>query len=243
MGVWVPRRHVGPEWIDDDSHPAAEVEGALRDLQWVNRNLSGWRVLEKTLPDLLGQPDAGRPLRVLDLGTGSADLPRAMIRWARSHRRTLEVVGIDSNREVIAFAQRECATDPEVRLVQADLFHPPFPPHHFDLVTCSLTLHHFEPADAVQLLRSMGRMSRGAILVNDLERHRVAYWSIWILSRLRGSSRMFRHDAPLSVLRAYRAGSPSSRQDRHHTNRSTQHTLRDRTQQDAAGRSSEKVPG
>ena len=69
---------------------------------------------------------------------------------------------------------------------------------------CSLFLHHFDPPDAVRLLKVMAQNARHAVLVNDLERHRVAYWGIWTLSRLYLRGRLFRHDAPISVLRAYR---------------------------------------
>lgn len=206
MSWLIPARYRGPELIDQAGHPREEVERALRDIQWVNRRLSGWHVVRRHLPSLLDRVPAGRPIRALDLGTGSADLPRAMVTWARRRGRSIQVTAVDNNPEVVAFARRECAGEPSVRILQADIFQLPFPPRRFDLVTCSLFLHHFDAGDAVRLLQVMARNAREAILVNDLERHRVAYWAIWLLSRVQRRSRMFRHDAPVSVLRAYRVG-------------------------------------
>ena len=206
MSLLIPPRYLGEELIDQPGHPYADVVRSLRDIQWVNRHLAGWRVLRRLLPTLLVGLPSDRTLRVLDLGTGSADLPRALVGWCRSRGRDVRVVGVDNNPEVVDFARREVADEPAVRIVRADVFHLPFAPRQFDLVVCSLFLHHFAPEAAVRMLQVMAENSRHAILVNDLQRHRLAYWAIWLLSRLQRRGRLFRHDGPISVLRAYRAG-------------------------------------
>jgi len=206
MNLLIPPRAAGGELIDQPGQSYADVERSLRDIRWANRSLSGWRALRQGLSRMLSSLPSGRPLHLLDLGTGSADLPRAVVAWGRERGRRIEVVGVDSSPEVIECARRECAGVPGVRLVQADLFHLPFPAGSFDLVLCSLFLHHFDPPEAVRLLRIMERQTRHGILVNDLQRHRLAHWGIWVLARITRKGRMFRHDAPLSVLRAYREG-------------------------------------
>jgi len=204
MSLLVPPRYVGEELIDQPGQCYADMERALREIQWVNRHLSGWRVLQRLLPDLLSRVPTTRPVEVLDLGTGSADLPRAIVAWGRAHGRDIRVVGVDNNPEVVEFARREVAHELRVRIVRADIHHLPFPAKRFDLVLCSLFLHHFQPDEAVALLEIMASQARYAMLVNDLERHRVAYWAIWALSRIYLRGRLFQHDAPVSVLRAYR---------------------------------------
>jgi ubiquinone/menaquinone biosynthesis C-methylase UbiE len=79
----------------------------------------------------------------------------------------------------------------------------PFADNAFDMVTCSLALHHFSRADAVLVLREMDRVGRTGFVVNDLRRGRVAYGASWAASRLTTRNRLTRHDAPLSVRRAY----------------------------------------
>jgi SAM-dependent methyltransferase len=202
----IPPRSNRLELIDLPGQASEELESAFRDLQWVNRHLAGWRVLRSCLPELLEPIPVERPVRILDLGTGSADLPLAMARWGRTHGRTVWITAVDINEQILDFARREISAEPWVQLVQADMRRLPFPGRSFDLVTCSLFLHHFDPAGAVELLQIMARHARHAILVNDLHRHRVPYWSIQVISRLRRCGRVFRHDAPLSVLRAYRPG-------------------------------------
>lgn len=204
MSLLIPPRSNRSELIDQPDQSAEVLEVALREIQWVNRHLAGWQVLRSCLPQLLQPIPLEQPVRVLDLGTGSADLPLAMARWGRAHGRSLSITAVDISAPILDFARREIGTEPSVQLVQADMRRLPFAARSFDLVTCSLFLHHFDPTGAVELLRIMARHARHAILVNDLHRHRIAYWSIQVISRLRRCSPMFRHDAPLSVLRAYR---------------------------------------
>jgi hypothetical protein len=69
---------------------------------------------------------------------------------------------------------------------------------------CTLALHHFDPPQAAQLLAELGRVSRD-VLVFDALRSRAAYFGAWLMTRLLRMHPMTRHDAPMSVLRAYTA--------------------------------------
>ncbi len=81
----------------------------------------------------------------------------------------------------------------------------PYADGAFDVVTCSLALHHFEPPAARALLRELRRVARLTPVVCDLRRSALAYAATWLWSR--GSrNRLTRHDAPLSVRRAYTPG-------------------------------------
>ena len=90
-------------------------------------------------------------------------------------------------------------------LVQADGFTLPFPRGAFDFVSCSLFFHHFGESEASRLLSEFERVARRAVLVSDLARHLVPWAAISLLGRLFAESAMFRHDAPLSVLRGWTA--------------------------------------
>jgi len=73
----------------------------------------------------------------------------------------------------------------------------------FDVVTCTLALHHFEPPAALELLREMRRVARLTPIVGDLARSHVAFAATWLYTRVTSRNRLTRHDAPLSVRRAY----------------------------------------
>jgi ubiquinone/menaquinone biosynthesis C-methylase UbiE len=163
----------------------------------------------KPLPGLLRGATPERPTRILDIATGSADIPRALVQAARAGRfgagRRLEITAVDSHPKVLALARRRTPPGlyPEIRVEEGDAFALPYPDGAFDIALCSLAFHHFGPARSVFLLREMERLTTSGFIVNDLVRDPVACALIWTLTRLVGANRLTRHDAPLSVLRAF----------------------------------------
>jgi len=199
----VPARRLDPEWMDRPDNPPEALEGALRDIRWVNRLLGGSRAfVHAVLPYLDALPD-GSTLEVLDVGTGSADLPIALVAAARARGRRVRVVAVDRDPATVRHAAGQAAGIAGVEIVRADATALPFPAGSFDLVTASLFLHHFAHDDAVRLLASFRRIARRAVLVNDLQRHRLPWAFIALAARATRRHPMFVHDAPLSVLRGF----------------------------------------
>ena len=79
----------------------------------------------------------------------------------------------------------------------------PLPRRGLHVVHSSLVIHHLEPDEARALLAEMARVARHGVVVNDLVRGRAAWAGAWALSHLATRNRYTRHDAPLSVRRAY----------------------------------------
>lgn len=187
------RVHV-EELLDSGTGGTAEVSASLADLRRINRFLGGRRVLLR----LLGEQAAGmRPFSVLDVATGSADLPAAVAhRWPQAR-----VVAIDVHLRHLREARAN-----GVLLACADALHPPFAPRSFDFVTISLFLHHFAEQQASDLLRSLAGLARRAIIINDLDRHWLPYYFIRAAAPLFARSAITRFDAPASVQRGFAAG-------------------------------------
>lgn len=195
------RVEYGAEHLDDAVHDARELEASLDHLAGVNRWLGGSRIVIRHLAPRLA---TGRTTYVLDAGTGSADVPRALVRWARRHGRPIHVVAADLHPQIVEIARRRTADDPEITVKRADVRRLPFRDGAFDLALLSLTLHHFDDADQLCALRELRRVARRAVLVNELERN----WPNYLGARFLAATvwrrdRITRHDGPLSVLRAF----------------------------------------
>ncbi|MGP0567137.1 MULTISPECIES: methyltransferase domain-containing protein [unclassified Nitrospina] len=204
--MFAPPRNLRDELLDLDQAPFEEVKDSLNDVRRVNRYLSGYKVLLHHMrPFLESQPERV-PLTVLDVATGSADQPIELVRLARRMKRPIRVVGLDVNAKMLRYAQEETRRYPEIRFVQGDARHMPFPDGAFDVVINNLALHHFSEENAVILLEQFTRLSRRGVVVNDLHRSRVAWASIYILTRLLTSNRLTRYDAPVSVMNAFTPG-------------------------------------
>jgi SAM-dependent methyltransferase len=194
------------ELLDGPLDDPATLRGNLRDLERTNRWLGGAALSAHGIDALAGDRET---LTVLDVGTGAADIPAALLARAARAGRRLRITGIDTRPEVLAAAierrPRLRHTD-GLELQVGNGSSLPFPDRSFDVAHASLLLHHLDPGAAVVLLREMSRVARRGIVVNDLIRSRGAWLGAWLLSRLATRNRYTRHDAPLSVRRAYSVG-------------------------------------
>jgi len=198
---WPFERLDAPELMDGDEFSGDELTANFRDIQRVNRWFGGTSAVLAALPTLI--PPGATSISLLDLATGVADIPMAVERWCDTRGCKVEITATDVSPQILALAGDKIADSTRIRLQQADARALPYENNTFDVVTCSLALHHFSPAGAVLVLREMDRLCRSGFLVNDLRRSAVGYGASWLASRLTTRNRLTRHDAPLSVRRAY----------------------------------------
>jgi ubiquinone/menaquinone biosynthesis C-methylase UbiE len=199
----VVRRRETEELLDRAGQDPAELAANLRDIRTVNRLAGGVGTVLRHLPGLLSHLPRGHPVEILDLATGGGDIPLNLVAWAERQGRPLHLTVTDRSPEILAEARRTLGDVPGVTFAVCDARAVPMPERSFDIVLCSLSLHHFAPGDAVQVLREMDRLSRTGFILNDIRRCRTGYVAAWVASRVATRNRLTRHDMPLSVLRAY----------------------------------------
>ena len=190
------------ELMDLAEAPRRVLEGDLHNLRTINRVLGARRGIFKLLAATLDKRGA-KAFSLLDVGTGSADIPMAIVEWARKRGLAARIVALEPHAVTAAVARRRAADYPEIAVVRADGFMPPFKRGAFDFVLASQVLHHFSEAEITALLRVWAGIARRALLVGDLVRHPLAYCGIKLLTILFTTNAMTRVDAPLSVRRAF----------------------------------------
>ncbi len=199
-----PPHSDAPEILDaPDAVPADALAHNLRDIRRVNRFAGGTAVVLRHLPELLADVSRGTTITLLDIATGSGDIPRALVRWSRRRGYVFRVLATDVSEDVLVIARRETADEPTITLEACDARALPYPDGAFDIAVCSLALHHFPRAEAIMVLAEMGRVSRRGIILNDLVRTWPGYVGAWLLGNVTTTNRLTRHDAPLSILRAF----------------------------------------
>ncbi len=191
-----------PELIDGTNYSLEEFVRALADLRRINRYLGGPRALAQHLFPMI-EALSSRHVRLLDVGTGSADIPAMIVEWARARGISIEFVVLDLNAYATREARAQTSSYPEISIVQGDALRLPFAEGSFDFVLASLFIHHFETAEAARLIASFARAARVAVIINDLRRHLIAYYAIKVLTRLFTRNRLVRNDAARSVQRGF----------------------------------------
>lgn len=196
------RRAKTLELLDGPLQPDADLAGNLHDLAAINRWSGGNLLLHAALQHLIGVSPGGR-LSLLDVGGGDGSGLSGVICWAARQRLQCRGILLDRSKPILQLARRR--RQPAIWVLQGDACQLPLADNSVDVVTCSLVLHHFAPAPARRLLREMARVARIGIVVDDLLRSHVGLFGAWAMSRLLTPNRLTRHDAPLSVRRAFRS--------------------------------------
>lgn len=195
-------RRLRPELMDDPGLDAAEHLAALRALRLLNRVSRTARTLWGPIRALAAVP--GHPtVRVLDLATGSGDVPLALARLSAAAGVPLTIDGCDASERAVEAAQglaRERGAS--CRFFRLDAIRDPLP-GDYDVVMCSLFMHHLEEPETAEVLYRMRAAARRMVLVSDLRRTRLGYAMAYVASRLFSRSRVVRTDALLSVRAAY----------------------------------------
>jgi len=216
------------ENIDKGTYTPAEYEGCLVELRRVNEWLGDAKVLRESLFAEIERAGL-QSFSVLDVGAGSGELLRVTAKWARETKRAATLVGLELNERSAASILEESREFPEIAAVRADGLAVPFSDGCFDYVIQSLTLHHFDDAGAVSVIREMGRVAARGIFVIDLHRNPVAYLFYTTIGRLFLHNRLLREDGALSILRSFtpaemaelgrQAGLPNATVEKHFPSR------------------------
>jgi SAM-dependent methyltransferase len=188
------------EWMDAPDADPVELARSLKFIRSVNTLFGYTRQTISHLQEFSKGWKQGEGISIVDFATGSADVPRTILRWADQSGFDVRVVGFDLHAATAAIA-RQLERDPRLSIICASALATPFDSGSFDYALTSMFLHHLDEDDAVRVLREMNRVARRGIVVSDLFRNRRAYG--WISLFTLAAGPMVKHDARVSVAQAF----------------------------------------
>jgi ubiquinone/menaquinone biosynthesis C-methylase UbiE len=192
------RRTNIPELLDFDLGTPAEISRSLADLRSLNRYFGGYSTTLSLIERVLKSAPGSAHWSYLDVAGASGD-------GAQYTSQRLERLGVHLHVTVLdRSAAHLSSTEASIEMerICADALCLPFRDATFDLVGSSLFLHHLDPREVISCLDEALRVSRKAVLINDLERSPLHY-AFAVCGKPIYRSRLTRHDAPASVRRAY----------------------------------------
>src|SRR5436189_4921322 len=154
------------EMMDRPQPVSMELEGDLRNIRQLNRWFGSHCLVYQFVRRWI---EPGDKLRIIDLATGSGDIPRLIVDYARKIGAEVEIDAVDKQSATLEIARKLSAGYPEISYHEANIleWNSAEP---YDVVLCTLTLHHFSDEDAVRLLRQCHQLSRQFVLISDLRR-------------------------------------------------------------------------
>ena len=192
-------RRIEEELMDDPALDPAVYTQVLHDLAKVNRVTLAHRPTLAFLERAVGNR---KSFRLLDVGFGDGDMLRQIALWAAHKGIAAELVGVDLNEKSVAAARSVTPDDMPITYRTGD--YADLGGEGFDCIISSLVAHHMTHDQLTDFLRFMKREASAGWLVNDLHRHRFAYFGWPMLAGLMRWHPIVKHDGRLSIARSYR---------------------------------------
>ncbi|MFT5146512.1 MAG: 2-polyprenyl-3-methyl-5-hydroxy-6-metoxy-1,4-benzoquinol methylase [Polaribacter sp.] len=191
------------ELMDDFSIGGDLLRDTLDKLENINRWLGGNLMTVKALKKVLKNHPKEQELTIADIGCGHGDILRDVAKFGRKNGYKMKLIGMDANPTAIAYANELSTEFPELSFKTEDIFSEAFKNRKFDVVLATLFLHHFKEAQLVSFLGNTLKQTKIGIVVNDLHRHKLAYYLFMLLSVFIKNN-MIIEDGLTSVLRGFK---------------------------------------
>lgn len=191
------------EIMDDFTMKGVLFRDTLDKLEIINRLFGGNKVTIKGLKELLKNKSKNKIITIVDLGCGHGDILRDIAKFGRKNNYTFRLIGIDANIAAIDYAKELSCEYSELSFKAIDIFSEDFKKQSYDIVLCTLFLHHFKNNELISFLKMTIERATIGVVVNDLHRHKLAYY----LFKLIGffiKNKMIREDGLTSILRAFK---------------------------------------
>lgn len=191
------------EMMDDFTHGREIIRDTLDKLETINRLLGGNSVTINGLEKLLGGESKKEKITIIDLGCGHGDILRDVAKFGRKKKYTFELIGIDANQAAIEYAKDLSKEYPELTFETMDVFSEDFKLKSYDVVLCTLFLHHLKNKELLSLLKSIIHKAKKGVVINDLHRHRLAYYLFKFIG-LFIKNKMVVQDGLISILKSFK---------------------------------------
>jgi len=195
-------RSYEPELLDAPNIPKELLFKNLRELDVVNRLLGGHAITLTGIKKLVS--DKNKTYRIVDVGCGGGDAMKQIALWTKKNNFSVDLIGVDMNADAIQFMKECCKEFSNISGVVSDYRDFLKSDSTIDIVHCSLFCHHLKDDELIELFQYLNKYTATGFVINDLQRHWFAYYSIKYLTRLLNGSSLVKNDAPLSVLRGFK---------------------------------------
>ncbi len=192
------QRSYQKEYLDNDDVPFSDIKKNMQELDIINTYLGGHSISIKGFKKLI----AGKNnIHICEIGCGGGDNLLALLKWC--NRNDVEVVftGIDIKQSCVDYAKTKLLLADKTKWTVSDYRNVTFQQNP-DIIFSSLFCHHFSFEELILQIQWMKRNSKIGFFINDLQRNRLAYFSIKLLTKIFSKSTLVKNDAPLSVARA-----------------------------------------
>lgn len=197
-------RTSNPEIMDDFNMEGEELRDALDKISRINHLLGGNKLTLDGVKELLKNHRNSNEITIVDVGCGNGDMLRSLADYGLNKNIKLKLIGIDANNYTVNYANQLSSNYVNISYQCQDIFSESFEELKYDIVLCTLTLHHFSKQEIIKLLTIFKDNSKIGIVINDLQRSAIAYRLFQLVCFVFRLNKMTREDGLTSILRGFK---------------------------------------
>lgn len=191
------------ELLDAEDIPTVDLYQNLNELDVINRLLGGYKISINALKKVIENFTFNKKIVLVDIGCGGGDTLKFFHRWnKKTENLPFQFVGIDLKQTCVDYA-RTHKPHPDIQFICDDYRNAHVHLPKIDILHACLFCHHLSEYQIVELIR-YAQNNKICLVINDLERNPLAYFSIKYLTALFSNSYLVKNDACLSVLRGFK---------------------------------------
>lgn len=204
MAIDTTYRTNQPEIMDDFEMEGDILKDALDKIAKINQLLGGNKLTLEGVKTILGENEISEKITIVDVGCGNGDMLRTLADYLKQTELKCELIGIDANEFTVDYARKLSHKHPNIKYQCEDIFDTEFEKLEYDIVLCTLTLHHFKDQEIVRLLEVFKARAKMGIVINDLQRSGISYRLFQLLCFVFRLNAMSRDDGLVSILRGFK---------------------------------------
>ena len=204
MFINTKKRTDEPEIMDDFAMEGEVLREALDKIAKINQLLGGNQLTLRGVQALIQKIPSTIEITIVDVGCGNGDMLRTLANYGNKNKLNFRLIGIDANNFTINHARKLSEDYSNISFQCEDVFGKDFVELKYDIVLCTLTLHHFKKDEILQLIAVFNSNSRIGIVINDLQRSALAYRLFQVLCFVFRLNAMSREDGLVSILRGFK---------------------------------------
>lgn len=190
--------------MDDFSMEGEVLSEALDKIAGINRLLGGNKITIEGVKELLKGKDKGSEITILDVGCGNGDMLRTLAEFGKAEGYNFQLYGMDANAFTVNYAKKLSTGYENIQYVCEDIFDEVKQDRQYDVILCTLTLHHFKDNEIVELLEGFKKQAVIGMVINDLHRSKLAYYLFIALCKVFRLNHMSKDDGLVSILRGFK---------------------------------------
>lgn len=193
-----------PEIMDDFALEGDILRDALDKIAKINQLLGGNKLTVQGINKLLSETNKGQKIKIVDVGCGNGDMLRNLADYGAKNNLKLDLIGIDANDFTVKHAEKLSEKYTNIKYHCENIFDEKFKNFKYDIVLCTLTLHHFKDDEITNLMTIFNENAKLGVVVNDLQRSAIAYRLFQVLCFVFRLNKMSKEDGLTSILRGFK---------------------------------------